>query len=103
MEVERPTAEMLDGHKVDGLDGRGGGDAGAERPSTGEPHQRQEEDDDDDALVGESVSSEGDEEDSVDSDLISDGEFCVDMDMVDDVTNDEGFELGEVRLLPDAR
>lgn len=34
--------------------------------------------------------------DGRESDGASDGEFSVDIDMVDDVTNDEGFELGEV-------
>ncbi len=35
-----------------------------------------------------------------DTDDTSDGAFSLDMDVVDDVTSDEGFELGEVRLLP---
>ncbi|CAM9575821.1 unnamed protein product, partial [Scytosiphon promiscuus] len=33
------------------------------------------------------------------SDDTSDGEFSVDMDMLDDVTSDEGFELGEMEIL----
>lgn len=48
-----------------------------------------DDDDDDD--------DDGDERES------SHGEFSVDMDMIDDVTCDEGFELGEVRGLLDIR
>lgn len=90
---------MLDGGKVDGLDGDGGGDS--ERPSTLEDNQRQEEGE---LLRGSMSASNSDVEggSSVDSDGTSDKEFSLDMDVVDDVTNDEGFELGEVSLHLDA-
>ena len=85
---------------LDGLNGD------MERQGTGQDDKRQEVDEDEDRdnaelIDGSSSSSssesEGEEEDSTDSNRTSDGEFAVDMDVVDDVTNDEGFELGEVR------
>lgn len=47
------------------------------------------------------VDGQGEKEDEGDDDDDegSDGGFSVDVDIVDDVTCDEGFELGEVRLL----
>ena len=102
-EVDWPTTTLLsDGSKPGGLDCDGGAGAGAEkRPGTGGSDERPAEEEREDDLAGGNVSSsESEEEDSlcsVDSDQASDGEFCVDLDVVDDVTNDEGFELGEVR------
>ena len=101
-EAERPATRRLDGRMLDGLNGD------VKRQGTGQDDQRQEVDEDEDRdnaelIDGSSSSSssssesEGEEEDSTDSNRTSDGEFAVDMDVVDDVTNDEGFELGEVR------
>lgn len=104
--VERPTTGTSDGRKLGGLDadGGGGGVTGTERPGTGEDDQRQEEkeveEEDGDEVSSGSSSGESEGDEGVDSDQTSPGEFCVDMDVVDDVTNDEGFELGEVRLPP---
>lgn len=85
--AERPLTGMLVVRKPGDLDG-----GGADRLSTGEDSQLQE----DGKSLGKNTSSEGGEEEGLDSDQISDGGFSLDMDVLDDVTNDEGFELGEV-------
>lgn len=48
--------------------------------------------------VEDGFDGDGDSDSGSHSDEASDGEFSVDIDMVDDVTSDEGFELGEVSL-----
>ena len=74
------------------------------KPSTtNEEHRRQEpegEDGDRFSVHTSHSSSEEDWEDSSDTDQTPDGEFSLDMDVVDDVTSDEGFELGEVSWHP---
>ncbi|CAM9342694.1 unnamed protein product [Ectocarpus sp. 8 AP-2014] len=66
------------------------------------PSQEGEKEDRGDDLDGEGGDTciGGGEDDGRESDDHgSDGQFSVDMDMVDDVTNDEGFELGEMEIL----
>ncbi|CAM9720447.1 unnamed protein product, partial [Ectocarpus sp. 12 AP-2014] len=66
------------------------------------PSQAGEKEDRGDDLDGEGGDAciGGEEDDGRESDDHgSDGQFSVDMDMVDDVTNDEGFELGEMEIL----